>query len=177
MKVKRLWFAPHGVTGTHNMLLHIRNCYRTFSTTYNSYVTYLQKCRQVRLLPLVKRFDFNDFVLFYKVIHNILPLQLPYYLKFYEGTSRLRSCHLDHLSIVSSLHPKTNVISNTNKNCALNKSFFYRVHLQWNKLPIEIRNIENLSKFKVEILKYLWDLISPKINDTAVDEEDMYDIE
>ena len=92
---------------------------------YGNYEVYLQKCRQVCILPLIKRLDYNDLVLFYKVIHNLIPLKLPSYLKFYEGSSRLRTCHLDHLSLVSSIQPKSNVISDTNKNSALYKSFYY----------------------------------------------------
>ena len=83
-------------------------------------------------------------------------LKLPYYLKFYEGNSRLRTCHLDRLSLVSSIKPKCNVISNTNKNSPLYKSFYYRVHLLWNLLPLDIRESESLSIFQCKILKYLW---------------------
>ena len=142
---------------------------------YGAHDIYLRKCLQVRLLPLVKRFDFNDLVLFYKVVYNLIPLNLPYYLKFYEGNSRLRSCHLDHLSLVSSLQPKCNVISDTNKNCALYKSFFYRVHLQWNLLPLETRSSEILSKFKSEVLKYLWKSTMADINNSDDLEEDLLD--
>ena len=143
---------------------------------YSTYDIYLRKCQQVRLLPLVNRFDFNDLVLFYKVVYNLIPLPLPSYLKFYEGNSRLRSCHLDHLSLVSNLQPKSNVISDTNKNCPLYKSFFYRVHLQWNLLPLEIRGSETLSKFRSEVLKYLWKSILTDIIGNSDDmEEDLLD--
>ena len=114
------------------------------------------KCCQVRILPLVKRFDLNDLILLFKIIHDLVPLKLPFYLKFYEGNSRLRTCHLDRLSLVSSIKPKCTVISDTNKNSALYKSFYYRVHLLWNVLPLEIRECESLSLFKTKVLKYLW---------------------
>ena len=55
------------------------------------------------------------------------------------------------------------------------------MHLEWNKLPLEIRSIESLSKFRVDVLKYLWNIISAEINytalDRALDEDDLYDIE
>ena len=79
-----------------------------------------------------------------------------YYLKFYECNSRLRTCHLDRLSLVSSIKPKCNVISVTNKNSPLYKSFYYRVHLLWNLLPLDIRESESLSIFQCKILQYLW---------------------
>ena len=114
------------------------------------------KCCQVRILPLVKRFDFNDLILLFKIIHNLVPLKLPFYLKFYEGNSRLRTCHLDRLSLVSSIRPKCTVISDSNKNSALYKSFYYRVHLLWNVLPLEIRECESLSLFETKLRQYLW---------------------
>ena len=38
---------------------------------YNSYDIYIQKCRQVNLLPLVKRFELNDLILFHKIFINL----------------------------------------------------------------------------------------------------------
>ena len=142
---------------------------------YGTYTVYLRKCHQVRLLPLVKRFDYNDLILLYKVLHKLIPLEFPTYLKFFEGNTRLRRCHLDHLSLISSVKPKSNVITDTNKNCALYKSFFYRVHLQWNLLPLEIRSIETLAKFKADILKYLWKSTLDDIAITDYIEEDLGD--
>ena len=144
---------------------------------YNNYNTYIRKCQQVRLLPLSKRFDFNDLVLFFKVLRKLIPLDLPSYLQFYNGNSRLRSCHFDNLSIISSLSPKCNGLSDTNKNFALNKSFFYRAHLQWNLLPLEIRSLESLSMFRSEVMKFLWKSILTDIDEILVesDEEDLFD--
>ena len=38
--------------------------------------------------------------------------------------------------------------------------FFYRTHLLWNKLPLDIRAIINLSTFKNKLLKFLWDSVN-----------------
>ena len=124
--------------------------------SYGCSEVYMGKCCQVRILPLVKRFDFNDLILLFKIIHDLVPLKLPFYLKFYEGNSRLRTCHLDSLSLVSSIRPKCTVISDSNKNSALYKSFYYRVHLLWNVLPLEIRECESLSLFETKLRQYLW---------------------
>ena len=78
---------------------------------------------------------------------------MPNYLSFFNGISRLRSCHLDSLSIVCSLQPR-NV-----SNISLNKSFFYRTHTLWNALPFEIRQIQISSAFKNEVIKHLWKLL------------------
>ena len=76
---------------------------------------YIQKCRQVNLLPLAKRFDLNDLILFHKVVYNLIPLDLPNYLSYFNGISRLRSCHLDHLSFVCNLQPKNSSTSHLAK--------------------------------------------------------------
>ena len=133
---------------------------------YNSYITYLLKCRQVNLLPLAKRFDLNDLILFHKIIYSLIPLKLPEYLSFFNGSSRLRSCHLDNFSIVSNLQARS-----LTTNC-LKKSFFYRTHTEWNALPLNIRKIENSLSFKAEVIKYFWKLISHDTEDSDGDWED-----
>ena len=38
-------------------------------------------------------------------------------------------------------------------------SFFYRVHIAWNNLPLDIRKMSILSMFKHNVTKYLWESI------------------
>ena len=137
--------------------------------SYSSHGTYLKKCRQVNLLPLVERLKLNDLILFHKVIHKLIPLELPDYLSFFDGNSRLRSCHLDILSLVCHLQTKK-------INCYdLNKSFFFRTHTLWNSIPFEIRQINVPSAFKNEVIRHLWKLILMDINerdDCYLEEED-----
>jgi len=127
------------------------------------------------VLPLSKRFDLNDLVLFYRVINELIPLKLPNYLTFFDGQSRLRSCHLDSLSLVSSTKPRTNSFLTTTQNSSLNKSFFYRTHLLWNKLPYDLRAIDSFSKFKINLIKFLWsELLAPSDpDDDAYAQSDM----
>ncbi len=129
------------------------------SVSYNDYIVYLRKCRQVDVLPLVERFKLNDLILFHKVIYELIPLKLPEYLGFFSGQSRLRSSHLDSLSIVH--HLQTNNLNVT----YLNKSFFFRTHLIWNNLPLEIRQTTVPSVFKKEVIKHLWQLILMDISE------------
>ena len=130
---------------------------------YNSYNTYVHKCRQVNLLPLAKRFELNDLILFHKIIYNIIPINLPEYLSFFDGNSRLRSCHLDSLSIVSKLQPARF------SKVYLNKSFFYRTHTEWNALPLQIRQILSPSLFKKEVIKHLWKFVLDELENVDVD--------
>ena len=139
---------------------------------YHSHETYLIKCREARVLPLVKRFDLNDLTLFYKVVYGLIPLELPEYLTFFDGQSRLRSCHLDNLSLVSTIKPRTNSCLSIKHNSSLNKSFFYRTHFLWNKLPFELRAIVSFSKFRTNLVKFLWsDLLTP--SDEGLDDSDI----
>jgi len=86
---------------------------------------------------------------------TIKPVSLPSYLTFFEGQSRLRSSHLDSLSLVSSLQPRTNLYS-TRTSSHLAKTFFYRTHIKWNDLPLCLREINCPDKFKVELNLHLW---------------------
>ena len=45
-------------------------------------------------------------------------------------------------------------------------SFFYRTHLQWNKLPLSTREIVESYAFRSKVLEYLWDVaLHDQIND------------
>ena len=142
--------------------------------SYSDHNTYIQKCRQVNLLPLEKRFDFNDLVLFYKIVYNLIPTKLPDYLSFFDGNTRLRSCHLDNLCLVSNISPNSTTFSGLNSRSSLYKSFFYRTHLLWNQLPLNIRNLNSLSEFKSELTSYLWKSIMDD-EESSSDEDDAAD--
>ena len=116
---------------------------------------YFQKCKEMDILPLSLKFDLNDLIFFHKVLNDLTAIDLPSYLSFYRGGSRLRSCHLDTLSIVCSLTPSSSS-SSVRSNNPLAKSFFYRTHLLWNRLPLQLRQIQSSSLFKAELVKHLW---------------------
>ena len=132
----------------------IRNDY---SISYGAnYHLYLIHCRQLNILPIKFRFDFNDLKMFHSIIHGFSCVKLPDYIKPFQGT-RLRKCHLDSKCYISNIQP-----SSTSRNFdsasrgSLFNSFFYRSHLQWNKLPISLREIIRPSEFKIKLLNYIW---------------------
>ena len=129
---------------------------------YHTYNNYIRKCRQVNLLPMSMRFQLNDLVLFHKVIYNLIPMELPHYLSFFDGQTRLRSCHLDTLCVVS------NIISNSN--IYLKKSFFYRTHIEWNELPLNIRQKSCPITFKEHLIQYLWTYVMEDLNQSDNDD-------
>ena len=113
---------------------------------------YISKCKQVNILPLSFRFNFNDMNLFHKIVYKTIPVNIPGNLTLYSGDSRLRRTHLDNLSFVSNIASTTTSIAN------LNKSFFFRSHTLWNSLPFDIRKSMRLSQFKIKLAKHLWSI-------------------
>ncbi len=133
------------------------------SYTFN---TYIQKCRQLNIMPIAKRFDFLDLLFFYKIVKGLVPIELPPYLIQYQGNSRLRNSHLDRFSFVSSIIPRTS----TN---AFAKSFFFRTHTKWNHIPINIREIDSLTEFKSKLTKHMWENIMSEISTDEFDENNL----
>ena len=62
---------------------------------------YALRCKQAEILPLQQHFDLNDLLFFHKIVYNIIPVSLPNYISPYDGVSRQRASHLDHMSFVS----------------------------------------------------------------------------
>ena len=125
------------------------------SLSYSSEQLYYNRCKQVGILPMSYRFILTDLVLLHNVINELVPLSLPSFLSFYSGHSRLRFCKLDTRSLVSSIVPSTKASQATSSN-ALAKNFFYRSHILWNDLPLDIRETSSPSSFKNKVKKHLW---------------------
>ena len=81
---------------------------------------------------MIMRFILNEVIMFHKIFNNLIPVRMPDYLSLYNDLTRLRSCHLDKLSFVSS------VIHIGKSSNIFNKSSFYRTHMTWNSLPLEM---------------------------------------
>ena len=138
----------------------IKWIYNEENVHYSASDIYLRKCKELNLLPMYLRFQFVDLVMLYKILHSLVTINLPNYLHFFSGKSRLRFCHLDNLSLVSDIVPRTTANQNNTTNAFAN-SFFYRTHLLWNRLPYELREIDSLVSFKKRLkLYFLQNLLS-----------------
>ena len=80
-------------------------------------------------------------------------MDIPDYLTLFTGQSRLRSSHLDELSFVSGLIPRSSSTT------ILEKSFFYRTHMTWNSIPLDIRKVGSISQFRSNLETHLWSLL------------------
>jgi hypothetical protein len=131
--------------------------------SYHSVKVYNSKCKEANLLPMIHRFNLNDLVLFHKIFHRRIPIKMPSYLSLFTG-NQLRSSHLDSLCFVSSVLPRGN------STATLNKSFFYRTHNLWNRLPLEIRQIVSPIEFRREVITHFWDLVDDENNSDIIDD-------
>ena len=112
---------------------------------------YLKKCRDINILPINKKFDLNDILLFHKIINGCVHIRLPEYVSKFTGLSRLREKHLDSECYIYNLyHPSVSARSRISKN------YFYRVTDQWNKLSYEARLNPNTNTFKAQVVEFLW---------------------
>ena len=101
-------------------------------------------------------------VLFHKIFNRLIPEELPSYLALFSGHTRLRSSHLDRLCFMPS------ILSRGSSNYLLKKSFFYRSHLLWNSLPLDIKEILCPSKFKLKVKQFLWNM---EIEEVQLDDD------
>ena len=80
-----------------------------------------------------------------------MPDELPSYLCLFSG--HIRSSHLGRLSFVSSIFPRGST-------SFLLSTFFYRSHLLWNLIPLDIREILCPNTFKFKLKQYFWSMES-----------------
>ena len=141
------------------------------NASYTKY-SYILKCKQLDILPLNSHFLVTDLVTFHQIFYGTSPINFPHYLKQFCGNTRLRSCHLDQLSMVSTIRPETLVQKSGGMSDyqALEHCYFYRTHTAWNNLPLELREIVPPSIFKLKLKKHIWKEIWIKLLHEAHEE-------
>ena len=119
------------------------------------------KQKEQNILPINLKFVYNDLMLFYKIVNNLIPLKLPDYITVCQPEdSRYtrQNAQIHDMTDVSTY--KSSIVPCTD---AFRYSFFYRTMTAWNGLPVDVRQSECISKFKSNLLKHLWtaDIIWP----------------
>ena len=124
---------------------------------------YTQKLIDLDILPMAEKFIFNDLVLFYKIINDIVPINLPQYIIFRSNTRSFSSCG-NILGLDSEIvqHPIKNVFG---------RSFFPRCISLWNHLPADIKASETINIFITGVKSYLWDLVLSSFDNSDVSYE------
>ncbi len=100
--------------------------------------------KELHWLPVKKRVDFKILLLTYKALHGKAPAYLSDMLSYKEGRT-LRSTQLNLLYV-----PKTKCVTFGDR------AFSVYAPREWNKLPLEIRNLDTVDKFKAAIKTYLF---------------------
>ena len=115
---------------------------------------YFDKLKQLDILPLAHKFNYNDLVLFHKLFYEPTDFSCtPEYLNRKHipdpnSTRYTRSMTAsDNLQLECSIKPRIDAFKN---------SYFYRTHILWNDLPLNIRSEYNLVSFKTKHKEYLW---------------------
>ena len=68
--------------------------------------------------------------------------------------------------VVCDIIPKTTASQDRTTNAFAN-SFFYRTHLSWNKLPLNLRQIASPGEFKTELKSHMWDRLHNDLNNST----------
>ena len=128
---------------------------------------YFSKLKALNILPIDYKFLLNDQIMFHKIFYNMSVVQLPDFLvtqnrtnndvTYFQRQTRTFN-NSDRLKLKCTITPRVNAFKN---------SFFYRSHLEWNMLPLDVRLIEKSELFKSRLEKHLWQVAESKINGTS----------
>lgn len=122
---------------------------------------YTQKLIDLDILPMAQKFIFNDLIMFYKIMNELVPVGLPSYITLRSNT---RSCvNRDTLGIDSQqvCYPIKSVFG---------QSFFPRCISTWNHLAADIKVLKIhktlISSNYLLIKKYIWNLVIDGFDDS-----------
>ena len=115
---------------------------------------FLQKQKELKILPIKLKFILNDLVMFYKILNELVPISLPSYITAcvpddvrYTRRNAAIYDQSDSSTFKCSITP----------NCdAFRYSFFYRTVRRWNSLPVGIREATSLTAMKSSLTTFLW---------------------
>ena len=112
---------------------------------------YYEKLKYLEISPMDYFFLKHDIHLFYKVMHEVIPIKLPE--EIVKSRLCTRSSHNDNLMF--NLHESIRDTKRT-----LSNSYFIRSISNWNRLPKVIRESDSFNGFKSELDKYFWSHIT-----------------
>ena len=107
---------------------------------------FLEKQKELEILPIRLKFIHNTLTLFYKIVNSLVSIVLPDYITVVrpEHTRYTRNTAL----VIDELDNYTYSCSITPSCDNFKHNFFYRSMILWNKLPLIIRKTNTISAFK-----------------------------
>ena len=119
-------------------------------TSYNE-GEYVDKLKSVEILPIKYFFLRIDLLLFFKIIHELVPIAMPHEITNFIPRTRSNTSNLYKYQ----LHENV-----TNTKLRILNSFFVRAMTQWNRLPDDIRVIVSFTCFESALDQHLWSEVS-----------------
>ena len=126
-----------------------KESYKPYNDKY-----YFSKLQELDILPVDYYFLKMDLQLFYKIIHQLVPIKLPD--DIIECDQRTRSRHNTHY--LFQLHERTSYAKRI-----LSNSFFVRTMSQWNRLPFDVRILLDFGKFNNALDDYFMKILTTDI--------------
>ena len=115
---------------------------------------FIEKQRELNILPMKLKFIYNDIVLFYKIVNELIPISLPPYIS---------ACIPDDVRYTRRTAPIHNLSDNSTFQCSVapncdsfRHSFFYRTMHRWNSLPVCVRQAASLITLKSSLTNFFW---------------------
>ena len=107
----------------------------------------MDKLKSIEILPMKHHFLKYDLLLFFKIIHELVPITMPHEITKFNPRTRSNINNLYKCQLHENITNAKRFISN---------SFFVRTMTQWNRLPDDIRVIENFTSFESAVNDHLW---------------------
>merc|ERR1711894_275576 len=133
----------------------------------------MARLKELQLLPVKYFFILNDLVRFHRIFNNNYCIKLPSYYRHYNDNDRSQLRNrivapdyynsqrekIDLNSMRAVSHDSKSLKCTLSKICPiLKKSLFFRSHLFWNHLPLNIRDETSLAMFLDILIPHLWDI-------------------
>ncbi|MCP4458353.1 MAG: reverse transcriptase family protein, partial [Cytophagales bacterium] len=120
---------------------------------------YTQKLIDLDILPMAQKFVYNDMVMLYKIINNLVPVSLPDYVILRINTRSSANANMLGIDPELVCHPIKNIFGH---------SFFPRSISTWNHLPKETKESVSIGTFKANLNSYLWNLVTSSSENSHV---------
>ena len=136
---------------------------------------YLLKQNQLDILPINSRLCLTDLVLFHQIVYKLVFIEMPSYLLLKSpevvrnraptnqiGNQATFSTNINEANIIAPSDFLQFRCSLTPKVDAFKHSFFYRVHKDWNYLPLTLRGTQDPKDFKCLLKEHMWKVLLEK---------------
>ena len=126
-----------------------------FSQSYKKQ-DFIVKQRSLDILPINEHLLLTDLILFHKIFYQLICIPMPDYIQrisvesLNTTTTRLYATARE---LSDNLLLKCTTIP---KKAAFINSFFYRSHLEWNKLDFSLRQVTEPETFKAHLKMHIW---------------------